>query len=232
MQLEKGKYYRCISCGRTYRCRIVGIAHSSCGHSLEQQKEITKSEYLQIRKNTYRDQDAMQETNKKVREAAERYSIPVSASDDAVSIFGKAIGLKKRQVISLFGEIGWQLYHRRQDKIKAKAHGGSMSREMAENIPPEMSDLMFFNNLEILVARARGIPHTLQMEMHPKYREYSYLFSVAIEQFAYCYPAVNYCSQEALRWLFGGIYELVAREGEKESALLEAEEILKKRRGG
>jgi hypothetical protein len=94
-----------------------------------------------------------------------------------------------------------------------------------------MDDVVFFNDLEMVVAFARGIPHSLRMEVHPKFQEYSYFFSLAIHQFAYCYPSVNYCSQDGLCWLFDGLKEIVAREGEKETALLEAEEILRKRGG-
>jgi len=231
MHLKVNKYYRCITCGRTYRCRAAGIARSACGHPLEQQNEITREEYRQIRMSGYRNQDMMRNQNKIAREAAKEYSIPVSDRDDAISIFGKVVGLKKQDVIRLFTEIGWRLYHRRQAKVRAKSQGGSISSETVEKIPPAMDDVMFFNDLEVMAALARGIPHSLRMEMHPKYQEYSYFFSLAIFLFAYCYPKVNYCSQDGLCWLFDGIREVSAKEWEKDVVLWEAEEILRKHRG-
>ena len=230
MGLEKNKYYRCLSCGRTYRCRAAGKPTSACGHPLEHQKEITKDEYRQIRRSCYRNQDRMEKQNSMAKEAAEMYGIPITDKDDAISIFGKAVGLKKQQVIRLFSEIGWRLYYRRQEKVRAKAQGGSITREEIENTPPAVDDLDFFNHLLLIVALARGIPHSLQMNTHPKFQEYTQFFSLAVYQFAYCYPRVNYCSQDGLCWLIDGLHEVLVGEGEKELALLEAEEILRKRR--
>lgn len=228
--LEVNKYYRCLSCGRTYRCRVVGNPASACGHPLQAQQEITKSEYSQIRMSCYRNQDRMQKQNKAAREGAEIYHISVADKDDAISIFGKVVGLSKEQVIRLFTQIGWTMYYRRQGKVRRKAQDGSISGEEKENTPPEVDDLDFFDELETVVAVARGIPHSFRMDMHPKFKEYSYFFSLAIYQFAYCYPHVNYCSQDGLRWLFDGLQGILEAEGRKESVLLEAEEILKKQR--
>ncbi len=228
--LEVNKYYRCLSCGRTYRCRVEGKSESACGHSLQNQKEITKSEYRQVRMSCYRNQDRMEKQNLAAREGAEVYDIPVTDKDDAISIFGKVVGLNKQQVIRLFTQLGWTLYWRQQKKIRTKAQDGSISRAKIENTPPEGDDLDLFNELELVVAFARGIPHSLRMEMHPKFKEYSYFFSLAIYQFAYCYPYVNYCSQDGLRWLFDGLQGILEAEGAKELVLLEAEEIFKKQR--
>jgi len=230
--LEENKYYRCQSCGRTYRCLGAGKPISVCGHALENQREITKDEYRQIRMSCYRNRDQVEKQNKQASEAAAMYGIPVSDKDDAISIFGKAIRLNKRQVIRLFSEMGWQLYHRRWEKVRAKAQDGSLTREDVDNTPPTKDDLDFFNKMELIVALARGMPHSLQMNIHPKFQEYTHFFSLAIYQFAYCYPLVNACSQEGLCWLFNGFREVLVREGEKELALLEAEEILREQRGG
>jgi hypothetical protein len=173
----------------------------------------------------------MEKQNSMAKETAEMYGIPITDKDDAVSIFGKAIGLKKQQVVRLFSEIGWRLYYRRQEKVRAKAQDGYITREKIENTPPAVDDLDFFNQLEMVAALARGIPHSLRMEMHPRFKEYSYFFALAIYQFAYCYPHVNNCSQEGLCWLLDGLHEILVREGEKELALLEAEEVLRTQRG-
>ena len=222
-KLSPGHYYRCVTCGRTYRCRAVRSFHA-----LDQHNEITKDEYIKIRMSCYRNQDRMEKQNKAAREGAEIYGITVTDKDDAMSIFGKAVGLNKQQVIRLFTHIGWTLYDRRQKKIRTKAQDGLVSRAEKENTPPEVDDLDLFNELEVVVAFARGIPHSFRMDMHPKFKEYSYFFSLAIYQFAYCYPHVNYCSQSGLCWLFDGLQGILEAEGRKESVLLEAEEILKK----
>jgi hypothetical protein len=140
------------------------------------------------------------------REEARKYGVSITEKDDAISIFGKVVGLKKQQVIRLFSEIGWRLYYRRAEKVRAKARDSCISRDEAENVLPAMDDLEFFDQLQLLVALARGIPHGLQMRMHPRFQEYTYFFSLAIYQFAYCYPHVNNCSQEGLCWLMDGLH--------------------------
>jgi len=203
---EKGKYYRCGSCGRTYRCRVGGKPASTCSHPLDAQEEITQSEYAQIRKKScYRNQERMERQTLQARKSAEVYGIDVTDKDDAVSIFGKDVGLSRREVIRIFAHIGWILFDKRGKKVMAKARAGVISREDAENTPPEADDLDLFYEMETLVAFARGIPRDFRMETHPRFEEYAHFFSLAIRQFAYCYPYHDYCSQEGLCWLFDGL---------------------------
>jgi hypothetical protein len=153
----------------------------------------------------------MQMLSLQAKEAADRYGVPVAERDDAVTILGKSVGLKKQQIIRLFSEMGWLV--RRHHELKTEA-----------DALPTTDDLDLFSQLALIVALAREIPHNLRMNVHPRFEEFLHLFTLAIFQFAYGYPSMNTCSQEYLRWLFDGLHQMLLRQVENEQALIDTRE--------